>query len=250
MEREREYKWQMWNSFNHHNALLSRLLNILYPSQCPVCGNPPDTFNHHPICSSCWSLIKRYTGPSCRICAIPFVSEHAKICGQCIKKAPPFSKVITYGLYESVLTEAINQLKFRGIKRISKTLGKLLLNLDLPQTDAIVPVPLSIRRLRERGFNQSLLLARVISKEIRVPLLMDILLKKKETPPQIGLSAKERLLNIKNAFEVKGNIKGLRLLLVDDVMTTGATVTECSKVLMKAGVKEVIVFTLARSSMM
>jgi ComF family protein len=78
---------------------------------------------------------------------------------------------------------------------------------------------------------------------------MDTLLKKKETPPQIGLSAKERLLNLKNAFQVIGNIKGLRLLLVDDVMTTGATVTECSKVLMKAGAEEVIVLTLARAGM-
>lgn len=162
---------------------------------------------------------------------------------------PPFSKVITYGLYEDILAEAINQLKFHGIKRISKTLGRLLLSLDLPETDGIVPVPVTIKSLRERGFNQSLLVARVIAKESKVPLLMDNLLKKKETPPQIGLSAKERLLNLKNAFEVKGNIKGLRLLLVDDVMTTGATVTECSKVLMKSGAEEVIVLTLARAGM-
>ena len=158
--------------------------------------------------------------------------------------------VINYGLYEGVLAEAINQLKFYGVKRLSKPLGRLLHNLDLPETDGIVSVPLNTKNLRERGFNQSLLMARVISKNIRVPLLMDALLKKRETPPQIGLSAKERLLNLKNAFEVKGNIKGLRLLLVDDVMTTGATVTECSKVLIKAGAKEVVVLTLARSSMM
>ncbi len=181
---------------------------------------------------------------------MPFVSEYAKICGQCIKKAPPFSRAITYGHYEGALAEAINQLKFHGLKRISKTLGKLLLSLDLPETDGMVPVPLTIKRLKERGFNQSLLIARVISRETDTPLLIDILAKKKETPPQIGLSAKERLLNLKNAFEVKGNVKGLRLMLVDDVMTTGATVTECSKVLMKAGAKEVIVLTLARSSLM
>ena len=163
---------------------------------------------------------------------------------------PPFSKVITYGLYEDILAEAINQLKFHGLKRFSKTLGKLLLNLDLPETDGIVPVPMTIKRLRERGFNQSLLIARIIAKDTGITLFMDILVKKKETPPQIGLSAKERLLNLKNAFEVKDTIKGLRLLLVDDVMTTGATVTECSKVLMKAGAQEVIVLTLARAGMM
>jgi len=214
-----------------------------------MCGTSSDVFNLSPICSSCWSGIRRYRGPSCKVCALPFVSEHSKVCGQCLKKTPPFSKVITYGLYEDILAEAINQLKFHGIKRISKTLGRLLLSLDLPETEGIVPVPVTIKRLRERGFNQSLLIARVIEKESKVPLLMDTLLKKKETPPQIGLSAKERLLNLKNAFEVKGNIKGRRLLLVDDVMTTGATVTECSKVLMKAGAEEVIVLTLARAGM-
>ncbi len=181
---------------------------------------------------------------------MPFSSEYSDICGQCLKKAPPFSKVINYGLYEGALAEAINQLKFHGVKRLSKPLGILLQSLDLPAMDSIVPVPLSIKGLRERGFNQSLLIARIVSKKISAPLLMDILLKKKETPPQVGLSAKERLLNLKNAFEVNRDIKGLRLLLVDDVMTTGATVTECSKVLMKAGAKEVIVLTLARSSVM
>jgi competence protein ComFC len=149
-----------------------------------------------------------------------------------------------------VLAEAINQLKFYNVKRLLKPLGRLLLNFDLPEMDGLVPVPLSIRRLRERGFNQSLLIARVISKNIRIPLLMDTLLKVRETPPQTGLSAKERLLNLKNAFVVKGNVEGLRLFLVDDVMTTGATVTECSKQLLKAGAKEVVVLTLARASMM
>lgn len=240
---------QMRNIFVRQNALIARLLNILYPSQCPKCGTSSDVFHLSPICSSCWSEIRRYSGPSCKICALPVVSEHSNVCGQCLKKTPPFSRVITYGLYEDILAEAINQLKFHGIKRISKTLGRLLLSLGLPEADGIVPVPMTINRLRERGFNQSLLIARVIAKESNIPLLMDTLLKKKETPPQIGLSAKERLLNLKNAFEVKGDIKGLRLLLVDDVMTTGATVTECSKVLMKAGAKEVIVLTLARAGM-
>jgi ComF family protein len=242
---------QMWNTFNNQQALISKILNTLYPSRCPSCGSESDVFNHSPICASCWSKIKRYTGPSCSICAMPFSSEYSRLCGQCMKKAPPFSKVINFGLYEGVLAEAINLLKFHDLKKLSTPLGRLLLSLpDLPELDGIAPVPLNIKRLRERGFNQSLLIAKVISKVTGVPLLMDILLKKKETPPQIGLSAKERLLNLKNSFEIKGNIKGLRLFLVDDVMTTGATVTECSKEIMKAGAKEVLVLTVARSSMM
>jgi len=181
---------------------------------------------------------------------MPFTSEYGQVCGQCLKKAPPFSKVLNYGLYEGALSDAINHLKFYGVKRLAKPLGSLLLIFDSSGFDGIIPVPLSIRSLRERGFNQSLLISRVISKKLNVPLLMDNLLKIKETPPQIGLSARERLLNLKKAFEVRGSIQGLRLLLVDDVMTTGATVTECSKVLMRAGAKEVAVLTLARTSML
>jgi competence protein ComFC len=162
-------------------------------------------------------------------------------------KRPPFSKVIFYGIYDGVLAAAINQLKFHGLKRLSKPLGTLLLDCELPVIDGILSVPLSVKGLRDRGFNQSLLMARVLSKNLQVPLFMDVLFKKKETLPQIGLSKKDRLANLKKAFEVKGDIRGLRLLLIDDVMTTGATVTECSKVLMRAGAKEVIVLTLARA---
>jgi ComF family protein len=181
---------------------------------------------------------------------MPLSSEYSETCGQCMKDLPPFSKVINYGLYEGELAEAVNQLKFQRVKRLSKPLAELMLTLTLPVADGIVPVPLSIKGLRERGFNQSLLLARTISKKVHIPFFIDILFKKKETPPQIGLSAKERYSNLRNSFEAKKDARDLRLILVDDVMTTGATVTECSKMLMKAGAKEVIILTLARSSMM
>jgi len=240
----------MRNVSDSQYALISKLLNILYPSRCPMCGSVSDVFSYSPICSLCWSRIKKYTGPSCDICAMPFSSEYAKVCGRCLKKAPPFSMAVNYGLYEGVLAEAINQLKFHGLKRLSKPLGRLLHSMEIPVIDGIVPVPLNAKSLRERGFNQSLLIARVVSRIRKIPLLMDVLIKKKETPPQIGLSANERLLNLKDAFEVRGDIRGLRILLVDDVMTTGATVTECSKQLIKADAEDVIVLTLARSSMM
>lgn len=140
-------------------------------------------------------------------------------------------------------------MKFYGIRRLAEPLGKLLLRLEIPECDAIVPVPLSRKGLRERGFNQTLLVSRVLSKELKIPLYMDILLKRKDTPPQLGLDAKERLKNLKGAFEARGRINNLRLLLFDDVMTTGATARECSKTLIKAGAKEVLVITLARASM-
>jgi competence protein ComFC len=166
-----------------------------------------------------------------------------------MKKKPLFSKSITFGIYKESLAEAIHQFKFYGLKRLARPLGSLLLEIDLPQTDGIVSVPLSRQGLRDRGFNQSLLLAKIIAREMKVPLLMDVLFKKKDTPPQIGLSLKERLLNLQGSFEVKKDITGLRLLLIDDVITTGATVTECSKVLLRAGAEQVFVVALARAAL-
>ena len=121
--------------------------------------------------------------------------------------------------------------------------------MPIPSVDGIVPVPLHIKSLRERGFNQSLLVARKLSQSIRIPLFMDMLIKNKETLPQIGLSARQRRVNIRNAFSVTGDARGMQILLFDDVMTTGATVRECSRELLKAGAREVIVMTLARPRM-
>lgn len=166
-----------------------------------------------------------------------------------MKDEPPFSLVLNFGIYAGALAEAIHQMKFYGIKRLAQPLGRLLLGLEIPECDAIVPVPLSRKGLRERGFNQTLLVARLLSKRLKIPLHMELLFKRKDTPPQIGLNAKERMKNVKGAFEASGRIDNLRLLLFDDVMTTGATVRECAKTLIKAGAKEVFVITLARSSM-
>lgn len=241
---------QMRNTAYYRRAIISKLLSIIYPSRCPVCSDSSDQWTYAPICNACWSEIKRYSGPSCMICALPVSSEHARTCGQCIRKTPPFSKILPYGLYEGVLAEAIHQFKFYGVRRLSQPLGNLLLHLDIPPADGIVPVPMSKKGLIKRGFNQSLLLSRVIEKRTRTPLFMNSLFKIKDTPPQIGLSARERLTNLKNAFEVRGNLKGLCLLLVDDVITTGATVRECSRTLMKAGAKKVTVLSLARAPLL
>ena len=235
---------------SRYRDLIARTLQILYPSVCPLCERTSDTLYYAPLCTSCWGAIKRYTGPSCRICAMPFTSSHSSLCGKCLAMKPPFSAVFTYGLFEGPLVEAIHQFKFHGIKRLSGPLSDLLLAIDIPEADGCVPVPLSIQGLRERGFNQSLLLARNIAKQKNIPLFMDVLHKRKETPPQLGLSASERRVNLKGAFCASNSVREKRLLLIDDVITTGSTVTECSKQLLKAGARQVIVLSIARSSMM
>jgi len=201
-----------------------------------------------PFCSECWSGIVKYTGPSCSICATPITSEDATVCAECMKKPPLFSKAMSFGLYEDTLASAIHFFKFHRIRRLRRPLGDLLLGYDMSGIDALIPVPLSVRGLRERGFNQSLLLAKTLSDRNRVPLIMDGLFKKTETPAQVGLSKNERRLNLKGSFTTERKFPRMRLMLVDDVMTTGSTANECSKVLLRAGAKEVMVLTLARAN--
>lgn len=228
-------------------SILSKFFDLFYPSKCPSCNQKTDSYKYSPFCHNCWGKIIKYTGPSCKICALPVSSKYAIICERCIKRPPPFSKVVSYGLYNSVLAEAINQFKFYSNKKLSKSLAELILELDLPQMDGIIPVPLSKKTLLERGFNQSLLIAKQLSKRLNIPLYSDKLIKIKDTPSQVGLSAKERYSNLNGAFKVKGNVNNLKLFLLDDVFTTGATVTECSKELLKAGAKEIIVIVIARA---
>lgn len=230
------------------NHLISGVLFALYPSSCPVCSCRTDNRFVAPFCLSCWATISPYTGASCRVCANPFSGESSGICGDCIKDPPPFSKAWCFAIYDKVLARAIHELKFTKTRRLYKPLGALMLGMDIPGIDAIVPVPMHARGLRERGFNQSLLLAKVIGEETGVPLIIDGLLKKKETPPQIGLTAKERAANLAGAFSAVRSFAGMNVLLVDDVVTTGATARACARQLRLAGARDVIVCALARAA--
>lgn len=223
------------------------LLNLLFPSVCPVCGNDSDSHRHNPVCASCWNAIGPYSGPACLTCGIPVTSDIAMHCESCMKTPPSFSKVIYYGIYDGTLRKAIHLLKFNGVKRLALPVAELLSELPLPEADGIVPVPLHSSRLREREFNQTALISRHLARHSGIPLLLDVLKKCRETPPQTDVTGKQRLGNVKNAFTVSKDVQGLRIIIVDDVITTGATVNECAKVLTRAGAENVTVLALARS---
>jgi ComF family protein len=165
-----------------------------------------------------------------------------------MKRPPHFAKAVSFGLFDGTLATAIHFFKFQRIKRLHGPLGDFLVDFDMAGIDALIPVPLSVKGLRERGFNQSLLLARHLSERTKTTLIMDGLLKKTETVPQIGLSRNERRANLKGAFSADRKFPGMRLLLVDDVMTTCSTANACSKELLRAGAAEVRVLTLARAN--
>ena len=227
--------------------IIPGLVNFIFPSACPACNRLTDSLSHAPFCKQCWHSIGQYTGPACRICGVHLVSVHADRCQHCLEDPPAFTKAHSFAHYEGLIASAIHHFKFLGIRRLSRPLAEFLLFHDTEGIDAVVPVPLSPSSLKTRGFNQALLLSRHLSEEKKIPLLMDALKKIVDTPPQVGLSAKERAANVKKAFACTDKVAGMNVLLIDDVMTTGATVNSCSRQLLKAGAKSVSVLTLARA---
>lgn len=231
----------------YHQRLISHALNLLFPSQCPACSRATDSLRHSPFCRSCWGMLSHFAGPRCSICATPLSSEHAHVCGPCTANQPFFSRIQCFGLYQGTLAAAINMMKFDGIRRLHRPLATLLCTLETGPVDAIIAVPISRSSLQKRGFNQSLLLARLFAKHRRAPLLLDCLKKTKETPPQVGLSSSARNKNVRGAFSANHACAAKRIVLVDDVVTTGATVNECARVLRKRGAEDVSVIALARA---
>ena len=232
------------------SSLIGSVVNFLYPSACPSCSNRTDNLIFAPFCYACWKRMEHYAGPSCSICGIPLVSSCADRCRNCLKSPPAFSRASFFGLYDATLASAVHHYKFLGIRRLSKPLAHLLMFYDTTGIDALIAVPLSPRGLKDRGFNQALLLAAALSREKQLPLIIDGLRKVADTPPQVGLSAKERAANVKNTFVCTGKVAGMNILLIDDVMTTGATVNACARQLHRAGARSISVLTLARASLL
>ncbi len=228
-----------------------RLVNLIFPSMCPSCSRPTDNLRFAPLCKNCWEGMKPDSSKRrCLQCGISLQVDYSFTCISCIKEKPFYDRLFVFGDYDGPLREAVNLLKFHKVKRLSSPLGGLMAPMDIPRQATLVPVPLSKKRLIQRGFNQSLLLARKISERRLLPLENGLLFKTSDTPPQSRMPRKERLRNQKGAFTVNTGFSGdvpERIVLVDDVMTTGATLNECARVLKKRGVSEVYGAVLARS---
>lgn len=160
----------------------------------------------------------------------------------------PFERMWSFGIYEGPLRVAINLFKYHGIRRLARPLSEFILKMNIPNIDTIIPVPLHVKRLKERGFNQSALLARYIAQRIDVKLDLDSLMRMRLTRPQVELNASDRTKNVKGAFKVirKESIANRAILLIDDVITTGSTMKECALELIRAGASKVYCISLAR----
>ncbi|MBI5810950.1 MAG: ComF family protein [Deltaproteobacteria bacterium] len=233
--------------------MLGSFFDILFPPVCLLCAN---SLRDGPLCKACASGLdgKRISAPVCTVCGTPFPQNsggyHA--CGQCIKSLPPFVMARSAYSYGSSVLDAVHRLKYGNDTALSVPLGRIMAAFAcnaLPiRPDIVIPVPLHEKRLRERGYNQSLLLAREVARHMRAGLDYTGLIRVRETKPQTALKSGERTDNVGKAFALTAPsiFNGKRTLLIDDVFTTGATVRECAKALKKAGA-EVYVLTLARA---
>lgn len=232
--------------------MLKYILKLIYPDNysCYICGN--DVFdNPHLVCDDCLKTLPFLTGNLCNHCSEPIKSE-GNYCKRCKGKKFIFDKALAPFSYKDEIKNLILGLKYKNKKFNAKCLASFMSDLILKNNitaDVIITVPLCSKRLKKRGYNQSLLLAKEISKSVKVDVREDILMRVKETPTQTNLDYAERQDNLKDAFKIRNSklIKNKVVLLIDDVYTTGATVRECSKVLKKAGVSKIYVITVAHT---
>jgi competence protein ComFC len=236
---------------NWFKEAINGFLEFVYPIGCRGCG----VFGFGYLCSECRSNLVFITDPKCKHCSIPIDSEKRSFCRRCTVSFGYHDGGISIALYQDPLGKLIRELKYDrqtgiadflaeiAVSRIDK--GKTLASL---RCDYIHPVPLSRKRFRMRGFNQSALIAAKLAKSFGMEYRDDILVRIRDTETQIGMGLDERAMNIIGAFEVPDidRVEDKSILLVDDVMTTGATIEECARALKIAGAGKVKFLTIAR----
>lgn len=252
----RVQRLRAWNELEFHPIrampyrLSEQIKKRLYPPTCVLCGAPGQ--GELDLCVGC--LADLPVSPNCCIrCALPLPAELPSDarCGQCQRRPPPYAVCRTAFRYEEPLPALVGGLKFSSRLNLSRLLGQCLAialrerGAEMPEL--ILPVPLHAKRLRERGYNQALEIARTLGRELSIPVDSRSCTRVLVTPPQTGLERKERRRNVRGAFRVRNPLDVTHVTIVDDVVTTGSTVAELTRVLKKAGVGRVDVWAVART---
>lgn len=237
------------------NIWLKNTQYFLLPGTCVLCRRP--TGRDHDLCRSCESALPRITRP-CPRCALPLPPgvRPGMSCGTCLVSPPPFTRLVAPINYSPAVAALITGFKYHGHLGKGRVLTDLLGSHirqvygenDLP--DLLLPVPLHPRRIRQRGFNQALEISRLLARALSLPLQPEMARRTRPTEQQAGLSARARRSNLRGAFKIDGDLfaaPGPLIALVDDVVTTGTTVTALATALRKAGAREVHVWALART---
>lgn len=225
--------------------LLWKILDWIYPPRCATCGKWGERW-----CITCQRTVKPIVQSDiCPLCGMP--QAEAEMCAECTTYQPVYTALRSWGNYEGTLRSAIHRLKYHSDIGLSESLAKPLIELlhDLNwQVDLVTAVPLSRQRQRQRGYNQAALLARWIGLSTGVPYEPKILIRLKDTSSQVGLHAHQRRENVAGAFQARSSgVSGKRVLIIDDVTTTGATMQACAQALLNAGSAQIYGLTLARA---
>lgn len=220
------------------------VLDLLFPPHCQSCGRAGQWF-----CDRCVGAVSYLLPPLCVRCGMQI--DDGLPCKACLQHPLPsaLNGLRAMAHYDGDLRDAIHALKYEHVTALAEPLGEMLctyLASQLLPFDLIVPVPLHPERRADRGYNQAELLARVISRESKVSLNTAALVRKLNTTPQVGLNQNQRRQNVRDAFHCTQRLDGLRLLVVDDVCTTGSTLSECAEALHAAGAASIWGLTLAR----
>lgn len=232
--------------------ICSNIIQRILPQQCLLCQGRCQHNDSFGLCRGCLKDLPWNTS-ACQRCAIPLpVSLNEQLCGQCLSHSPPFHSSHAAWRYAAPMDYLVQQIKFHDNLACARTLGELLAHslqacvTDMPEV--LIPVPLHTQRLRERGFNQALEIARPISRLLSIPIDSKSCQRIKPTGPQSELPLSERHANIRNAFVVRSTLQVRHVGIVDDVMTSGHTVSTLAKELLKQGVEQVSVWCCARTS--
>jgi ComF family protein len=232
--------------------MFSYILNLLFPTKCIVCDG---YHSQAEICSDCWSNFTFITKPCCYICSFPFNydDDSEAICGGCISTKPIYNRAISILRYDSYSKDLIHKFKYQDQLHVLNYLVNLMSNMGkelLEEADIIVPVAMHRNKLLKRGYNQSALLAMTIAAKNKIQYFPQAIIRNNNSIAQVNLTKDQRLKNVKGDFSLNPKfsdlIRGKKILLIDDVITTGATISECCKALQKAGPSVILVLTLAK----
>jgi ComF family protein len=228
-------------------------LDLVFPALCPVCETAlAGRRRRDPLCDSCWDAVPRLAPPCCEPCGrpLPALAPAPGPCGACRVEPPAWDWARAAADYAGVVREAIHAFKFEGKRALARPLAALIVEQWGPaiaaDVAALVPVPLARARERERGFNQAGLLAERLAAALGRPRRPGWLARVRPTGPQSDLGAAERRANVRGAFAADPAVAGRHVIVVDDVLTTGATAAECARALRAAGAARVGVLTVAR----
>lgn len=226
------------------------LLDLIYPRCCPLCGEVRP-YKAEAACRTCLEKLKRVQRERCLKCGKHIEEEEQALCGDCQKQSKSFVRGYPAFEYADPLKKALYDFKYKNQRVYADFFAAGIFacrgeELQQLKVDGIIPVPVHPKKKKRRGYNQAGLLAKALSTRMRVPVFEDVLLRSVDTNPQKELNDKQRLSNLKNAFKINGNaIKLKKVLLVDDIYTSGATIECCTRVLLAAGVEEVYYTSVA-----